>query len=68
MIIKFKEGTKQQEIELLRSALINKGFAIHESIGATTTIFGVIGDTTKFDMDSLYAYDFVDNVLRVQDI
>ncbi len=67
MIIKFKEGTKQQDIELLRSALINQGFAIHESIGATTTIFGVVGDTTKFDMDSLYAYDFVDNVLRVQE-
>lgn len=67
MIIKFKEGTKRQEIELLRSALIEKGFAIHESIGVSTTIFGVVGDTTKFDLDSLYAYEFVDNVLRVQE-
>jgi len=67
MIIKFKEGTRKQDIALLCQELKNQGFSIHESIGASTTIIGVIGDTTKFDMESLYAYDFVDNVLRVQE-
>ncbi|MBU1144471.1 MAG: 3-deoxy-7-phosphoheptulonate synthase [Firmicutes bacterium] len=67
MIVKFKEGTQIKEIELLRSSLLKQGFEIHESIGSTVTIFGVVGDTTKFDPNSLYAYDFVDSVLRVQE-
>lgn len=67
MIIKFKEGTKREQIEQLRSNLIKQGFEIHESIGSSITIFGVVGDTTKFDTNSLYAYDIVDTVLRVQE-
>lgn len=67
MIIKFKEGTQKKDIETLRSALMGMGFNIHESIGESITIFGVVGDTTKFDANSLYAYKFVDTVLRVQE-
>ncbi len=67
MIIKFKEGTKQNQIEQLRSNLKKQGFDIHESIGTSVTIFGVVGDTTKIDIQSFYAYDFVDQVLRVQE-
>lgn len=67
MIIKFKEGTPKKDIELLRSNLMKQGFDIHESIGTSVTIFGVVGDTTKFDPNSLYAYTFVDSVLRVQE-
>ncbi len=67
MIIKFKEGTEKKDIEILRSALQGMGFNIHESIGESITIFGVVGDTTKFDANSLYAYKFVDTVLRVQE-
>jgi 3-deoxy-7-phosphoheptulonate synthase len=67
MIIKFKEGTEQKDIEILRSALKGMGYNIHESIGESITIFGVVGDTSKFDANSLYAYKFVDTVLRVQE-
>lgn len=67
MIIKFKEGTKSSQIDQLRTQLKNKGFDIHESVGTTITIFGVVGDTTKIDIQSFYAYDFVDTVLRVQE-
>lgn len=67
MIIKFKEGTKPSQIEQLRSLLQEQGFGIHESIGSSITIFGVVGDTTKLDPQSFYAYDFVDTVLRVQE-
>jgi len=67
MIIKLKEGTKQSQIEQLRANLKSQGFDIHESIGSTITIFGVIGDTSKIDTQSFYVYDFVDSVLRVQE-
>ncbi|MFA5466993.1 MAG: 3-deoxy-7-phosphoheptulonate synthase [Candidatus Izemoplasmatales bacterium] len=67
MIIKFKENTKREEIETLRKSLVDLGFAIHESIGDTITVFGVVGDTTAYDINRLYAYEFVDSVLRIQE-
>lgn len=67
MIVKFKENTEQKDIEQLRRHLTGLGFAIHESVGQTYTIFGVVGDTSKFDMNSLYAFPSVDTVLRVQE-
>ncbi len=67
MIIKFKEGTTQDNIESLRQVLLERGFQIHESIGTSITIFGIIGDTTKLDPESFYAYDYIDTVLRVQE-
>ncbi|MBN2696698.1 MAG: 3-deoxy-7-phosphoheptulonate synthase [Bacilli bacterium] len=67
MIIKFKEGTEQNKIENLRQVLLDQGFHIHESTGESITIFGIIGDTTKLDPNSFYAYDCIDSVLRVQE-
>jgi len=67
MIIKFKEGTKPNQLDQVRNNLKKQGFDIHESIGSTITIFGVIGDTSKIDTQSFYVYDFVDTVLRVQE-
>ncbi|MGI6393013.1 MAG: 3-deoxy-7-phosphoheptulonate synthase [Candidatus Izemoplasmatales bacterium] len=67
MIIKFKENTSRKDIEPLRQSLIDLGFAIHESVGDTITIFGIVGDTSAFDINRLYAYEFVDSVLRVQE-
>lgn len=67
MIIKFKEGTRPQQIDELRLYLKNKGFDIHESIGETITIFGLVGDTSKLDPQSFYAFEYVDSVLRVQE-
>ncbi|MFA5289747.1 MAG: 3-deoxy-7-phosphoheptulonate synthase [Candidatus Izemoplasmatales bacterium] len=67
MIIKLKEGTLKENADLLKTKLMDLGFEIHESIGSSITIFGVVGDTSKFDQESLYAYDFIDSVLRVQE-
>jgi 3-deoxy-7-phosphoheptulonate synthase len=67
MIIKFKEGTSRSEIDSLRAFLENNGFQIHESVGQTITLFGVIGDTTKYDINSLYAFKAIDTVVRIQE-
>ncbi|MCF7923937.1 MAG: 3-deoxy-7-phosphoheptulonate synthase [Candidatus Izimaplasma sp.] len=67
MIIKFKNDVKEKELDKIRKYLINKGFELHESTGKSTKLIGVIGDTISFDPESLYAYDFVDTVLRVQE-
>ncbi len=67
MIIKFKEGTTRHDIDSLRHFLQTSGFEIHESIGQTITLFGVVGDTTKYDINSLYAFKYVDTVVRIQE-
>ncbi|MGM0495407.1 MAG: 3-deoxy-7-phosphoheptulonate synthase [Bacillota bacterium] len=67
MIIKFKNDVKENEIDIIRKHLLNKGFELHESTGKTTKLIGVIGDTASFDPNSLYAYEFIDTVLRIQE-
>jgi 3-deoxy-7-phosphoheptulonate synthase len=67
MIIKLKTNVSNHQIEELKQHLINKGFEIHESFGQSTVLIGVIGDTTTIDANSLYAYEYIDTVLRVQE-
>lgn len=67
MIIKLKNTVTEEQALRLKTKLLKQGFEIHESIGESTHILGVIGDTTSFDINSLYAYEFIDTVLRVQE-
>lgn len=67
MIIKFKSSATEEQISRLKSKLVNQGFELHESIGTSTHLLGVIGDTISIDINSLYVYDFIDTVLRVQE-
>ncbi len=67
MIVKLKRNADPKEIEVLQGHLRERGFEIHESIGHTYSLFGVVGDTAKFDIRSLYAYKCVDSVIRVQE-
>ncbi len=67
MIVKLKRNADPKEVASLKENLRLKGFEIHESIGHTYSLFGVVGDTAGFDMRSLYAYRCVDNVIRVQE-
>ncbi len=67
MIIKFKSSATEEQISRLKSKLVNQGFELHESIGTSTHLLGVIGDTISYDINSLYVYEFIDTVLRVQE-
>jgi len=67
MIIKLKNNVTEEQILKLKNKLINKGFELHESIGESTHLIGVIGDTVGFDIESLYAFEFIENVLRIQE-
>ena len=67
MIVKLKKQAVASEVQALKEHLIKRGFEIHESLGQTYSIFGVVGDTAKFDLRSLYAFECVDNVIRVQE-
>lgn len=67
MIIKLKRSADPKDVASLREHLINKGFEIHDSIGTSVSIFGVVGDTAGFDLRNLYAFQCVDSVIRVQE-
>jgi 3-deoxy-7-phosphoheptulonate synthase len=67
MIIKMKNTAEQECIEQLLKNLKKQGFDIHSSFGESYQVYGVVGDTAKFDIRSLYAYKCVDSVIRIQE-
>ncbi len=67
MIVKLKRNTVEQDVKDLISQLEEEGFEIHSSLGQTYQVFGVVGDTAKYDINRLYAYQCVDSVLRIQE-
>lgn len=67
MIIKMKQGADEAQIKELLQHLEEQGFDIHASFGETYQVYGVVGDTAKFDTRSLYAYDCVNSVIRIQE-
>ena len=54
-------------MESLISWLQDKGITIHTSIGEANTILGLVGDTSKLDIDLISALDIVEDVKRVQE-
>lgn len=67
MIIKIKRNAEQNNVDKLLEHLKDQGFDIHSSFGESYQIYGVVGDTAKFDIRSLYAYPCVDSVIRIQE-
>lgn len=67
MIIKIKKGADQNNVQELLDNLKGRGFDIHASFGESYQVYGVVGDTAKFDIRSLYAYKCVDSVIRIQE-
>lgn len=67
MIVKIKRNANQKDISHLLTHLESLGFDIHSSFGETYQVYGVVGDTAGFDMNSLYSFPCVDSVIRIQE-
>ena len=67
MIVIVKQGATKNSIEELKQELRQKGFDIHESQGTTTTILGLVGDTSSLTEDELLTYDVVESVRRIRE-
>lgn len=67
MIIIFKENAPESQIELLREEIKERGLDIHESRGHERLLWGLVGDTSKVNVDWLSAQKIVDSVKRVQE-
>ncbi len=67
MIVILKEHPNQKQLENLKAWLTSMGLAIHESDGVNHQILGLVGDTSKVDIDLIQALDIVDDVKRIQE-
>ena len=66
MIIVCKNST-ETEIKNLTDKFEDLGFRTHLSTGTETTIIGLIGDTSKIDVEDVAALDIVEKVHRVSE-
>jgi len=67
MIAVLKRGTTQQQTDRLVSWLKNMNLDVHISEGAEVTVLGLIGDTSRVDMELLSSLEMVESVKRVSE-
>lgn len=67
MIIVLKQGIDEGQRTHLKEWIEDQGISVHESEGEYCSIFGLIGDTGKIDMELIESLDIVESVKRVSD-
>ena len=67
MIAVLKQNASPERIQMLIDWLKRQGLEVHLSHGEYKTILGLIGDTSKVDMDMLSCLDIVETVTHVSD-
>ena len=67
MIAILKHGTTSSQREHLVRWLKNMNLDVHISEGAEVTVLGLIGDTSRVDMDLLKSLEMVETVKRVSE-
>ncbi|MBR6953832.1 MAG: 3-deoxy-7-phosphoheptulonate synthase [Clostridia bacterium] len=67
MIILLKNHADETQVASLQNWLKSMGYAIHMSVGQQQTIMGLIGDTSRLDIDVIKSLEIVENVQRVQE-
>ncbi len=65
MIAILKNGTTQEQKDHLISWLKKQNLDVHVSEGSQVTILGLVGDTSRVDMELLSSLDMVESVKRV---
>ena len=67
MIIVVKNSCEQAQLDNLLEWIKELGLDVHTSRGETSTVLGLVGDTTRVDMDLIASLDIVEKVQRVQE-
>ncbi len=67
MILTVKNQAENCQVENLLNWIKSQGLSTHISRGETETIIGLIGDTTKLDIDLLRSLDVISSVTRIQE-
>ena len=67
MIVILKHNTSEEKRNQLINWLQGQNLGVHVSVGAYHTILGLIGDTSRVDMDLIRSLDIVEAVRQVSD-
>ncbi len=67
MIIIPKQNPNPKQMERLIAWLKSNGVGVHISQGENRTVIGLIGDTSKIDIDLIRSLDIVEDVKRIQE-
>ena len=67
MIAVLKRGTTPQQIDHLLNWLKHMNLDVHISNGQEVTVLGLVGDTSRVDMELLNSLEIVDSVKRVSE-
>ena len=67
MIAIIKQGVTDKQIENLTSWLEAQNLTVHLSKGEYTTILGLVGDTSKLDIELLQNLEIVEKVKRISE-
>ena len=67
MVVLFKKNTTQEQIRQFAEQMSQLGLSSQVTVGEAHTIIGLVGDTSRVDIDSLQAMDIVESVQRVQE-
>ena len=65
MIVVLKNGVEKEKHDQLMDWLKGQGLNIHVSHGVYQTVLGLVGDTSRIDMDLIGSLGIVDSVTRV---
>lgn len=67
MIVVIKKNQEKTQVDNLINWIKGLGLGVHISEGENSTIVGLVGDTSKVDIDLVRTLDIVENVTRVQE-
>lgn len=67
MIIVLKPNAPQEWVDQLLRDIKAKGLQVDISKGVRKTILGLVGNTAVIDRDQLLGYEYVDDVIRVEE-
>ncbi len=67
MIIVVKKDCDKKELKNLTDWVEDQGLKIDESKGTNSLILGLVGDTSKIDIDLVRSLDIVEDVKRIQE-
>ncbi len=67
MIIVLKGGATPEQISCLEHELKQHSLTVNKIEGAETTVLGLVGDSSRVDVDQLRTNEAVDRVIKVQE-
>lgn len=67
MVVILKPNPDKEKLDSLISWLESKNVSIHQVTGESKVILGLIGDTSKLDIDLIHAMEIVEDVKRVKE-